>query len=805
MNDAKKDIYFQATLDASSTKIWNELKTMKESSPHKKEKARRRWIWELIQNASDCTPDGGKIDITLELSNNQVTFEHNGVPFSYENLFSLITQISTKQRAEGKKTGKFGTGFMSTHLLSEVVKVEGAFIRSDGEYTSLEFFIDRSSKDPLDIMEKIQTMLEELEALNDTQNQLEEYSKTTKFIYNIDHAEIKASVKQGINDLIETLPYVLTFNENIRSIICNGVIYKRGEDIFSKKQPKLKVIDIKSSNGNEQRLLCLKENDITIACPIKTDNNQIYFLPISNRIPKLFCEFPLIGTEKNSFPIILNSEKFDVEIDRDAIRDDNPTNRKLIDEAVSLYKEFIDYCVEKENINDTFNVCILNYHDEYLLQKICYQEIRKYIQKKEIIPISHTSKVRKRKAFKDDSGVDQVIIPVTREESNDDSFWELLSSINAWDLPTKDSSGGWRKVFSSNFNFYKLNDELKEVNISKLNEFFNEKDQTLEWINKFYNLWIQDEGLEKVIKFVFVPTQQGEFIEIKEVYFDDNIHEGLKEILTLLGISIKKNLLSREITAFNEYFDDHHDKKRNTEKISRSIEAEVSKILYNESLNQAERPKSIQDIFNKLTDFFLQEPEITKELFPNLYSKRMMLSTTEENLRRLRIAEKVEENGITYEELGDLIESHKSIRDIINNPELSEDEIRRLLNHVVTSTKDMKEYFDLILIRSIENVYDYLKSSKHYTLPQTLEEWKEQKYSETVFSAVKDGKEKRIIIRPSDSQQIIFYYDEEYEALDDTEYELWTDDGERQQIVTLGDLLKTTGITRIPLRKLINT
>ncbi|UJF27952.1 hypothetical protein [Planococcus sp. 107-1] len=429
----------------------------------------------------------------------------------------------------------------------------------------------------------------------------------------------------------------------------------------------------------------------------------------------------------------------------------------------------------------------------------------KIYSKKEIIPISHTSKVRKRKAFKDDSGVDQVIIPVTREESNDDSFWELLSSINAWDLPTKDSSGGWRKVFSSNFNFYKLNDELKEVNISKLNEFFNEKDQTLEWINKFYNLWIQDEGLEKVIKFVFVPTQQGEFIEIKEVYFDDNIHEGLKEILTLLGISIKKNLLSREITAFNEYFDDHHDKKRNTEKISRSIEAEVSKILYNESLNQAERPKSIQDIFNKLTDFFLQEPEITKELFPNLYSKRMMLSTTEENLRRLRIAEKVEENGITYEELGDLIESHKSIRDIINNPELSEDEIRRLLNHVVTSTKDMKEYFDLILIRSIENVYDYLKSSKHYTLPQTLEEWKEQKYSETVFSAVKDGKEKRIIIRPSDSQQIIFYYDEEYEALDDTEYELWTDDGERQQIVTLGDLLKTTGITRIPLRKLINT
>ena len=52
------------------------------------------------------------------------------------------------------------------------------------------------------------------------------------------------------------------------------------------------------------------------------------------------------------------------------------------------------------------------------------------------------------------------------------------------------------------------------------------------------------------------------------------------------------------------------------------------------------------------------------------------------------------------------------------------------------------------------------------------------------------------------SQQIIFYSDGELEVLDSSGYELWTDNGTEQKIITLGDLLKTTGITKIPLRKL---
>ena len=43
-------------------------------------------------------------------------------------VIGLIDQISSKEVEEGqetRKTGRFGTGFLTTHLLSRVIKIKG--------------------------------------------------------------------------------------------------------------------------------------------------------------------------------------------------------------------------------------------------------------------------------------------------------------------------------------------------------------------------------------------------------------------------------------------------------------------------------------------------------------------------------------------------------------------------------------------------------------------------------------------------------------------------------------------------------
>ncbi|MBG9907376.1 MULTISPECIES: ATP-binding protein [Bacillus cereus group] len=798
---SNENILLNKVLDASSNTIWDELKKIRESSETEKKYIRRRWIWELIQNASDCTPKGKKIDIKINYSNNKIIFSHNGLPFSYENLLDLITQISSKQSSEEKKTGKFGTGFMSTHLLSDIVQVEGSFIQKDSKYTKLEFIVDRSGNDYSDIKNKTKNMLEQLDLVSRNQEDLQEEYEDTKFIYSIEDDDIIAAVEKGIVDLKETIPYVLTFNENINSITYNGNCYKKGKELTSKKNDKLKIVQINALDSNKEFLIA-KEDNVTIACAIEYRDDKLYFLPFSNNMPKVFCEFPLLGTEEFSFPIVVNSNLFEVERDRNAIRDSNPVNNELIKVAVSLYKELINYCSESKQTRNEFNICLLKRSPSSNLQEYSYKKIKEHIEKSKIIPIHNHLGDLKRLAFKDNDGKVQIGIPKTKESIHKDLLWDILSDFQLIEIPTQGTYLGWSAVFGDNVGFAWINDTFKDSNIDKLVDNLKEKTLYEDWLNTFYSLWIRDTGVEEVTESVFMPNQINEFVQFSDIYLDKNIDNELKEILTLLGGKIKGQLLNQGIISFEDYFKEHQKKIKTNEICSERIESKVSKILSQETIDRVEREEDTQKIFNRLTNWFLSNPEKSKEWFENLYSKRMMLSSPEENLRRYKIAEKIEENNIKYEELDEIINNRDKVMEIINNSELSREDIIDQLKHVVTSSEEMKQYVENLLDRSIENIFKYLSNLKDYTLPKTSKEWLDAKYSDTVFPAKYKGDDIRIVIRPSDYQKIIFYYDEELEALDDYAYQLWTDDGEKQGMVTLGDLLKTTGISKIPLTKL---
>jgi hypothetical protein len=134
---------------------------------------------------------------------------------------------------------------------------------------------------------------------------------------------------------------------------------------------------------------------------------------------------------------------------------------------------------------------------------------------------------------------------------------------------------------------------------------------------------------------------------------------------------------------------------------------------------------------------------------------------------------------------------------------LSIDEVSNNFIHNSIRKKYSFDYYQQIMERAIKNVFEYLKKTQKYEIPDSIEDWKETSYSPTVFLAKKDGLEIRIVVRPSDNDKIIFYYEQEVAAVDDTAYELWTDNGQdNTRMITLGDIIKTTGISVIPLKKL---
>lgn len=224
-----------------------------------------RWIWELIQNAKDVANSTGKVNINISLDEDAkvIKFEHNGKLFTTKNLVYLIEQVSTKERGNSdQETGKFGTGFLTTHLLSEKVNVSG-ILQDNGETPRLfNIQLDRSGKDKGTIRSAIQNSYEQLDFSKELSKDIiiNENDFNTTFTYKLSPTGIDVA-KRGLDILYVALPYVISFVPEIETISVNSFdwIFKRG-DIFSAKHKNITFQEIKCrENGDESsRYMCFE-------------------------------------------------------------------------------------------------------------------------------------------------------------------------------------------------------------------------------------------------------------------------------------------------------------------------------------------------------------------------------------------------------------------------------------------------------------------------------------------------------------------------------------------------------------------
>src|SRR5574341_25750 len=88
-----------------------------------------RWPFELTQNAHDPGARTGQseVNITVSFDGTSLVYEHDGKPFSAQELAALLSGGSSKEYEAIDTTGRFGTGFLLTHVLSLQVHFEGIF------------------------------------------------------------------------------------------------------------------------------------------------------------------------------------------------------------------------------------------------------------------------------------------------------------------------------------------------------------------------------------------------------------------------------------------------------------------------------------------------------------------------------------------------------------------------------------------------------------------------------------------------------------------------------------------------------
>lgn len=518
----------------------------------------KRWIWELLQNARDVSNGEASLVASVEVCEQSLTFRHNGRGFAPEEITHLIYYGSTKLEHDDN-LGQFGSGFITTHLLSLTIEVSGQL--TDGQ--SFRFLLDRRGDTATQLEQRLDASFEEFQS-SLKPNTLPDQRATTTFCYPIDERASDA-VGQGALALAHCGPYVAAFNQEFKSL--QFLTGESATKIQLKKRSfldeHLEEVEVDVSRGDAvlpdtYNYVVAELDRIAVAAPFTRQDDCVTLTPATG-MSKLMLGFPLIGTETFSFPAVVNSLRFSPTEERDGVylgrNDDqvNLENQAVLEQSCKLLLSIIRFAAETRwfgthVLADLPPVHAQNWVDESWLRKCLRTHL---IEPLRVTPSLLT-----------ESGT--VIAPATcallTANSSEalDQLWSIARHLTGMKdlLPRRADAPGWCSAAHSWANLSEcLLGELDETKdgqdiaqrateattVGELQAQLEDAD-AVNWLGELHR-YLADHGFEKALRNLPIfPNQSGRFHRHSELHRDQDIPEELKDIAELVDWEIRAEL-----------------------------------------------------------------------------------------------------------------------------------------------------------------------------------------------------------------------------------------------------------------------
>jgi hypothetical protein len=813
-----------------------------------------RWAWELLQNAKDSVAETNrKVSVQIVYENEEIQFSHNGNHFTEKDIRGLINQISSKEVEEDEisnRTGRFGTGFLTTHLLSKEVYIKGIVETIEGNFFQFGFPLDRNGKTTASLIPKIENAWKQfhISTENSEIHKYDEEAFNTSFIYTLDSTEQKEIAQVGVDEFTTLIPYVLSFIPEIYSVeIIDNVkdeitVFTNDSEIVDGFK---KIKKIYNGKTTFVRLLYSTNGTVSIAVRAVKKKGNFEILNLEN-VPKLFCDFPLIGTENFHFPIVVNSFYFNPQTERDGIwlmGENDPEvieNKDILNQALLLYKGMIE-SIENKSFKNVYNIAKTKlpstdekYFDADWYAKYIQIPLRDFLLNKSIIELEDGSKGK----------LNELWFPLksyTKEIREE--LWKYTYDLFPQVVCQKDNLHDWINIIWDNISKITFSELARDIatykSINKLAESFgNNEEQTFKWLNNVVRFIKTDEVNHLLFeKNALIPNENGDFLTKSELFIDQIKDPLLIEILQLLGENWNDILIHHKVD-FREF----------AVKEKSDIATKINEKLKNISTKNQNLIKAI----SLLSEWFDNNPDEGKELFTETYRKRaeLFMNTIEDkdslykvmrsktDLSHLsKVAEAIEENPRLFEnieqakEIYSLLKQYnvndlQQLRDLLDNQSnsfvkqnsllpvteeilanmgissleewqdaIKDKDLSSLFSHKSTPTTDMFVYVQSLIQRAKENIIEYLQTLSDYNLDDL-----DDNTAPTILAGIiKDGKPISIVARPAYNGEVIIYYGSERDILDYEPSELWIDDGIKPRMISLGHLLKKAQIVKFPV------
>lgn len=440
------------------------------SLTNKDELQKTRWVWEFLQNAKD-TDEGKGVEIIFQLDNDKIIISHNGTPFETKHLIAILHKKSTKSLGgDDGTTGKYGTGFVTTHILSKKLSIIGIHRNASGE-RKFDIEVDRTSAsleetEALKQMKlSIKTTFDKINAIDNLPVEIfEDYNHS--FIYYLTDAS-RHYAEKGLEELEKNVIFTLLINrgDNQRKRIKSITIIRNGNSNLYEIEPKVSKIAGLSylSAGEKKGLLYKESSNLILGIPVQ-EIGEIYSLQSLDSQAVIFKEFPLIGTENFNLPVFIQHNNFRPTEPRDGIvtkREDEfvleftpDINRACLLEFKKEYVLFINTLVNAKALN--LHLLTLsglpsetkNYTGHEWYANNIQKPIRDLLITHELVSTVSGGLIK----------MGQAKFPMLNL-ADDNSFYKVLaglmpnevpdsSSIGFWDIVVNQETSNWINIFS---------------------------------------------------------------------------------------------------------------------------------------------------------------------------------------------------------------------------------------------------------------------------------------------------------------------------------------------------------------------
>jgi hypothetical protein len=526
--------------------------------------AARRWPFELLQNAHDAGPRKGHpgISVTFELDNGVLRFTHDAAPFTVADIAALLTGGSSKDFDSRETTGRFGTGFLVTHVLSERVQVRGV-LELDGEYREFNVALHRPNDEAL-ILDNLK---HSESALGETQYLSNFHEVTTATVqYVVDDVK---TAEAGLSAVEDALPHIFGTCQRLRQITIRAADGARCWRA-TPQDPMAKA------NG-----LWLDETAVVLACPdvpklnwrvirASTSEKAVGRLVFAirqiedgwaackpGRVPSVFRQLPLIGAPALAMYVIIDGE-FDVDEERTNVYVLGEQGRPLREALAAVGG--LALLASREGWKYSYRVGQLAM-PERIGEK--YAQVWREVLSATALELSQLPLVNTlRNGFLpgvENNDLDRYVdfISTNSPGPGHAKLWELAALCTEADPPIRDESEGWSEIAQG---WESLGVRIRWMNLQEIGVRARSdaaeiaklavKSSPQEWLAQYLDAvgeaW-RTTGTTKDHVSGLLPNQHGRLHNAGELRRDGGIADHVKKICKSVDLDLKAELLDNDL------------------------------------------------------------------------------------------------------------------------------------------------------------------------------------------------------------------------------------------------------------------